>query len=90
MYTWDVAAMYPNLKLAYIVKEIDERIVERIARLKGEERESGDAEGDSHASDDIYARASVCVCTIRGQRQGRGEDILLAEGRDRDRVECER
>ena len=42
VYTWDVAAMYPNLKIAYIVKEIDERIVERIGRLKGEERVSAE------------------------------------------------
>ena len=34
--TWDVAAMYPSLKIAYIVKEIDTRLCERIELKRGE------------------------------------------------------
>ena len=41
--TWDIAAMYPSLKIAYIVKEIDTSLCERIQQKQGEDKEKARA-----------------------------------------------
>ena len=35
--SWDVSAMYPSLKQRYIIKEIDQQLVDRRERQTGEE-----------------------------------------------------
>ena len=41
--TWDVSALYPFLKIEYVMMEIDTLIVERIESRKGEEKKGAEA-----------------------------------------------
>ena len=41
--TWDVSALYPSLKIQYVVREIDTLLVERIDTRKGEEKKRAEA-----------------------------------------------
>ena len=38
--SWDVSAMYPSLKRGYVIKEIDQQLVDRRERQRGEEEAS--------------------------------------------------
>jgi len=83
--SWDISAMYPSLKIEYIVRggyAVGRK--DRTKTKRSDERCSKKTQKGCNAPFDIYAAAPICICARRRRRSSRKEDFLLAKGWHRD------